>query len=81
MLITAELELQAATSGKGNRRRLARQDLSDVFGVEFVEPSEAKSKKISVAKKWRKRESLQRRRKRTLSKPGKKQRGRAGRRR
>ncbi len=41
-LITAELELQTATSGKGKRRRLASQDLSDVFGVEIEESPEAR---------------------------------------
>ncbi|MEN8168342.1 MAG: helix-turn-helix domain-containing protein [Pseudomonadota bacterium] len=52
-LITAELELQTATSGKGKRRRLARQDLSEVFGVEIEEPPEPGrgSKKRSAAKK------------------------------
>ncbi len=50
-LITAELELQTATSGKGNRRRLARQDLSDVFGVEIEALPEPGRKKRSAVKK------------------------------
>ena len=37
-LITAELDMQAATSGKGKRRRLAGADLSEVFGVDMEEP-------------------------------------------
>jgi uncharacterized Zn finger protein len=34
-LISAELDVQATTAGKGKRRRLAGEDLSDVFGVEI----------------------------------------------
>ena len=37
-LITTELDVQSATSGKGKRRRLAGADLSDVFGVDIDEP-------------------------------------------
>ena len=36
-LISADLDLQAATAGKGKRRRLADQDLSSVFGIEIEE--------------------------------------------
>jgi uncharacterized Zn finger protein/DNA-binding XRE family transcriptional regulator len=50
-LITTELELQTAASGKGKRRRLASQDLSDVFGVEIEASPEPGNKKRSVAKK------------------------------
>jgi len=50
-LITAELELRTATSGKGKRRRLASQDLSDVFGIEIEASPEPGRKKRSVAKK------------------------------
>lgn len=71
-LITAELELQAATSGKGKRRRLARQDLSDVFGVEIVESSEVKSKKRSVAKKVAKKRIAAKTKKKNIIKTGKK---------
>lgn len=49
-LITAELDLQTATSGKGKRRRLASQDLSGVFGVEIETSPEPGSKKRSVSK-------------------------------
>ena len=44
-LITAELDIQSATSKKGKRRRLAGTDLSDVFGVdmeELVKPARKK---------------------------------------
>lgn len=34
-LISSELDMQAATTGTGNRRRLATQDLSDVFGIDI----------------------------------------------
>jgi uncharacterized Zn finger protein len=37
-LVTTELDVQAATSGAGKRRRLAEADLSDVFGVDMEEP-------------------------------------------
>lgn len=37
-LITREMDLQLATSGKGKRRRLAGADLSDVFGIDVEEP-------------------------------------------
>jgi uncharacterized Zn finger protein len=45
-LITTELDIQSAASGKGKRRRLAGADLSDVFGVdieEAVKPGRTKS--------------------------------------
>jgi len=50
-LITAELDIQSVTSGKGKRRRLAATDLSDLFGVDVegsVKPSRNKS---AVSKK------------------------------
>jgi uncharacterized Zn finger protein len=34
-LIPADLDMQAATSGRGKRRRLANQDLSSMFGIEL----------------------------------------------
>ena len=39
-LITADLDLTAATEGSGKRRRLASDDLSDLFGVEIDTASE-----------------------------------------
>ncbi|MEJ2692026.1 MAG: SWIM zinc finger family protein, partial [Candidatus Thiodiazotropha sp.] len=37
-LISAELNVQAATAAKGKRQRLAEADLSGLFGVEMEEP-------------------------------------------
>jgi len=37
-LIATELDIQSATSGKGKRRRLAGDDLADVFGIDMEEP-------------------------------------------
>jgi uncharacterized Zn finger protein len=50
-LITAELDIQSTTSGKGKRRRLAEADLADVFGVEMEEPVKPGRKKSTVRKK------------------------------
>lgn len=38
-LISAELDMQRVSAGKGKRRRLANTDLSDVFGVDMEEPT------------------------------------------
>ncbi len=38
-LISADLDMQAATSGQGKRRRLTNQDLTTVFGIDIDEPS------------------------------------------
>ncbi len=53
-LISAELDIQAATTGTGKRRRLAEADLSAVFGVDMdapLKPSRKKSTGKKVAKK------------------------------
>ena len=50
-LITAELDIQSATSGKGKRRRLAGADLSDVFGLDMEEPVIPGRKKNAVRKR------------------------------
>jgi uncharacterized Zn finger protein len=50
-LITTELEIPSATSGKGKRRRLAGADLSDVFGVDMEEPVKPGRKTSAVSKK------------------------------
>ena len=76
-LITAELELQTATSGKGNRRRLASQDLTDVFGVEIEESPEPRSKKRSIAKKVAKKKIATNTKKRIAARTGKKTRARS----
>ena len=50
-LITTELDMHSATSGKGKRRRLAGADLSDVFGVDIEESIKPSRKKSAVGKK------------------------------
>jgi len=40
-LISADLDMQVATAGKGKRRRLANQDLSNVFGIEIDSAGES----------------------------------------
>ena len=50
-LITTELDMHSATSGKGKRRRLAWADLSDVFGVDIEESIKPSRKKSAVGKK------------------------------
>lgn len=58
-LISAELDMQTATSGKSKRRRLTTQNLSNVFGVDIEEPVEPlKRKKSSVAKKTATRKAI-----------------------
>jgi len=71
-LITAELDLQTATSGKGKRRRLASQDLSAVFGVEIETPPEPGSKKRSVAKKAAKKRIVAKTKKKNTARTRKK---------
>jgi len=50
-LISAELDIQTATAGKGKRRRLAGADLSDVFGVDMEEPVKPLRKKRVTSRK------------------------------
>ena len=58
-LISAELDMQTATSGKSKRRRLTTQNLSNVFGVDIEEPVEPlKRKKSSVTKKATTRKAI-----------------------
>jgi len=52
-LISAELDIKAATAGTGKRRRLANVDLSDVFGVDMEEPAKPIRKRKVVSKKRR----------------------------
>ncbi len=42
-LISAELDMQTATSGTGKQRRLANSDLSSLFGIELEEAPEQKT--------------------------------------
>ncbi len=44
-LISAELDIQTATSGTGKRRRLANPDLSSLFGIELEEAPKQKNKR------------------------------------
>ena len=57
-LITAELDIQAATSREGKRRRLAEADLSDVFGIEMDEPVKPGRKTLAVRKKTAKKKAF-----------------------
>ncbi|MEJ1340710.1 MAG: helix-turn-helix domain-containing protein [Candidatus Sedimenticola sp. (ex Thyasira tokunagai)] len=50
-LISAELNIQTTTAGKGKRRRLADADLSNVFGVEMDEPVKPSRKKRAARKR------------------------------
>lgn len=50
-LISADLDIQTATAGKGKRRQLVGADLSDVFGVEMEEPVKPSRKKGVTRKK------------------------------
>jgi uncharacterized Zn finger protein len=50
-LITADLDIQSATSREGKRRRLAGADLSDVFGVDMEEPVTPGRNKSPMRKK------------------------------
>jgi uncharacterized Zn finger protein len=71
-LISAELDLQTAASGKGKRRRLASPDLSDVFGIEIEESPQAENKKKSVTKKATKKRAVAKANKRSAARIGKK---------
>ncbi len=57
-LITAELDIQAATSREGKRRRLKEADLSDVFGVDMEEPVKPSRKTRAVRKKTAKKKAF-----------------------
>jgi len=62
-LISAELDVQAATAGTGKRRRLAEADLSDVFGVDMDEPLKAGRKKSAAKKAVKKKISAKKNKK------------------
>jgi len=42
-LISAKLDMQTATTGQGKRRRLANQDLSNMFGIEIEDTTPRKT--------------------------------------
>ena len=51
-LISADLDMQVATTGEGKRRRLATQDLSNIFGIDIEDttPPAAKKRKTPPRK-------------------------------
>jgi uncharacterized Zn finger protein len=50
-LLSAELDMQTATTGQGKRRRLANQNLSNMFGIEIEDtPPPAKKRKTRPRK-------------------------------
>ncbi|RLB65623.1 MAG: hypothetical protein DRH08_07725 [Deltaproteobacteria bacterium] len=71
-LITADLELQTATTGKGKRRRLASPDLSGVFGIEIEESPQPAGKKRSATKKLAKKRIVAKTKTRSAARIGKK---------
>jgi len=50
-LISAELDMQSATSGQGKRRRLADQDLANLFGIDIDDAAPPVKKKKAAAHK------------------------------
>jgi uncharacterized Zn finger protein len=58
-LISADLDMQVATTGEGKRRRLATQDLSNIFGIDIEDtmPPAAKKRKTPPRKTARRSSS------------------------
>ena len=50
-LISAELDIQTATTGRGKRRRLANQDLSNMFGIDIEDTTPPVKKNKSSPRK------------------------------
>ncbi len=50
-LISAELDMRTATTGRGKRRRLANQDLSNMFGIEIEDTTPPAKKRKSPPRK------------------------------
>ncbi len=50
-LISAHLDIQTATTGKGKQHRLANQNLSDLFGIELEDTTSPTKKKTPVQRK------------------------------
>ncbi len=67
-LISAELDMQTATTGRGKRRRLAGADLSGVFGVEMEEPVKPSRKKRVASRKASTKNSRKTAKKRSIKK-------------
>lgn len=56
-LISANLELESATGGQGQRRRLANQDLSALFDIDIEGTDEAAHKRKAPARKTSKKKT------------------------
>jgi uncharacterized Zn finger protein len=54
-LISAELDMQTATAGRGKRRRLANQDLSNIFSIDIEDTTPPVKKKKSPPRKTARR--------------------------
>jgi uncharacterized Zn finger protein len=54
-LISAELDMQTATTGQGKRRRLANQDLSNMFGIEIEDTTPPAKKRKTPPRKTARR--------------------------
>ena len=54
-LISAELDMQTATAGLGKQRRLANQDLSNMFGIDIEDTTSPVKKKKSPPRKTARR--------------------------
>ncbi len=54
-LISADLDMQAATTKQGKRRRLANQDLSNMFGIDIEETTPPLKKRKTPQKKTARR--------------------------
>ena len=56
-LISANLEIETATTGQGQRRRLANQDLSKLFGIDIEDTDGAAHKSKTPARKTSKKKT------------------------
>ena len=54
-LISVELDMQTATTGQGKRRRLANQDLSNMFGIEIEDTTPPAKKRKTPPRKTARR--------------------------
>jgi len=59
-LISADLDMRVATAGKGKRRRLANQDLSNVFGIEIDNAGEPETAQPSSSGESPRKKTAQR---------------------
>ncbi len=56
-LISANLDIQTATTGRGKQRRLANQDLSKLFGIDIEETARPAKKRKTPARKTAKKKT------------------------